>query len=193
MTSETNDAAADNQETPEPSMFRYIFIVALPFLLVVAGFLAVGYYLSEKDSQLDRDGIVTTAEIYDVTKDQLGSALETGGGSRYNDRDDHYTIHYQFVTESGEKIQSSFNRETMSPPEIGTTLEVRYAIADPTVHETAVGHTKSQVSALLWIGLFFLMLFLGMLLWNIIAPVFRRTHSTREKRLKRMEELSGNK
>lgn len=141
-----------------------------PMLLIAAGAYFGGRYFDGKDSKLSKDGVVATATVYDAGYDHVGSLLQ-GQADNKMDRANYQrndsakcTIYYRFVTQEGQKIEGSVNREYASledaKSEIGNEFEVVYSAADPSVYETRAGHTGSQSDAMDGIAIAFFALWL---------------------------------
>ena len=175
--------------------FSTLAVSTIPLLGLVFALEIGAWFLDAKSTALDSDGIVATATVYDVTSDLLGESLtvlseskrDVGPGQKTKLQ--HWTRHYHFYTEDGVEVKGSYSGQAYEKPPIDQTLQVRYSPSDPTVHETAIGHTESQGAALHWIALTFAMIWVGIFIWAVVQICFPRRLTTRERRLKRMEEL----
>ena len=186
---ETQDPQIDDLDSGKPKRsLRSLVQISIAMLLIVGGLEFAGNWYSSKATKLESQGLVTTAEVYKVTEDVLGVLLEKKRRSSASDAR-HRTIHYRFTTQQGVQVESSFNRETSAPPPVGTKMQMRYLPSDPSIHETAIGHTKVQTSALHWIAIFFLALWMITITCLVVSPWIPRKLSTREKRLRRTREL----
>ncbi|MEL7499722.1 MAG: hypothetical protein AAFN77_19115 [Planctomycetota bacterium] len=184
------------------SMFSSVASIALitsPLLLLAGGFEIAAFAYSQKLDALDRDGIKTTATVYKVTHDRVGEALQSNSEdlrrtvSSKKSRVRHWKLHYRFTTIGLEDVTGSFNVQSYGQPQLGENLEVRYLAADPSVHETAVGHTNSQASALHWIAIAFVSIWIGTGLVAGVKAILPQKMSTREKRLARKASLDARK
>ena len=175
-----------------------ILQISIPLLVIVVGLEIGGLVFGRKSTQLESSGVVTTAEVYDVTQDLLGDSLEllfheaSNRSSSSRSKISHWTIYYRYVTAEGVEVKSSRSGKAYEAPSIGREFEIRYSELDPTIHETAVGHTTSQIAALHWIAAFFAAI--GIItVACILGSAWMSPKTTREKRLKRMEELASKK
>ncbi len=156
-------------------------VLGIPVLLIVAGAAYFSRYYERKVATLVDNGIVTTATVYDAGYDKLGSFLQGNadnktGKSGYQRNDSaKCMIYYRFVTEDGEQVEGSINREYASLDdaklEIGTEIDIVYSANDPSVFETGVGHTKSQASAMYWIAVAFLVIYLLMVMAFLLIGI----------------------
>ena len=172
-------------------------VMLSPMLLLTAGCYLGGRYFDRKDSTLSSDGIKTTATVFDATYDQLGSLLQGQADNKTNranyQRDDSSkcTIYYRFLTQDGQAIEGSVNREYASleaaKSEIGSEIDIVYSAADPTVYETGVGHTNSQSDAMYWIAFAFFALWVLGVIGFMFVPIVEKFKP--KSRKKRIEEL----
>jgi hypothetical protein len=168
-----------------------------PMLLIVGGAYFGGRYFDRKESKIAEDAMTATATVYDATYDKLGTFLQVETDSKLNrtgaQRHDgsKCTIYYRFLTEDGQTIEGSTNREYSSldaaKSEIGTEFEVVYSAADPSVYETAKGHTNSQADAMYWIAIAFLVIYVLCVIGMMFVPLVKTFKP--KPRKQRIEEL----
>lgn len=174
-----------------------IALLTSPMLLLAGGFEIAAWFFDDKASLLSRNGVVTHAKIVDATKDRLGEALhaniehklDVSPGKRSNVM--HWAIHYEFVSNSGASVKGSYNVQAYDEPVVGREIEVRYLPSDPSVHELTAGHTESQTSALHWIALAFVFIWLATVFVTTAKALVPRRQTAREKRIARQMALNS--
>ena len=173
-------------------------ILCSPILLIAGAAYLGGLYFGNKDSKIKADGIAATATVYDVGRDHLGALLQGNADNKMNktgaQRNDmtQCTIYYRFVAQDGQQIEGSYNREYESleaaKVEIGNELQVVYSAADPSVFETAIGHTESQTDAMYWIAIAFVVIWLLSAIGLTLQQQIKMLTKSRQKRIDKLKK-----
>lgn len=182
-----------NKKQRERAVMSIVAVVVLtsPLLLIAGGCEIAAFVFGDKSEILDRNGVVATAIVYKVSKDRLGEGLQTnseyqrGVGSANRSRITHWTLHYRFTANDQTEVTGSYNVQTYEKPELGRELEVRYLASDPSVYETAVGHTESQTAALHWIAFAFCAIWFACIFVSAVKAVVPKKLARLPKRKSR--------
>jgi len=185
------DSASKTDQKPNITILSQWKPITIALLTFVAALELAAYFFGTKATRLESEGLVTTAEIFEVSEDVLGTLLEPNNTNGTRSKARHRTVSYRFTTQDGVDVESSYKVLRMVDPLIGSPLEIRYLPTDPSVHERTVGHTVRQTSALHWIAAFFAALWICVTLCGIGSHLMPRKLTTREKRLKKMKELQS--
>ena len=162
------------------------------FLLIPGALAVAGYFFDSKASILAREGLVAKAEYYHISYDILGNALEafsddqTKRSSSQRSHDTRLKLHYRYTAEDGQVLESYNIGNYSSLGEakeafLGTEFEVVYLASDPSVHETRVGHTRSQTNALYILAYVALAFWFAIVIWALVKQFLPQKKTLKQR------------
>lgn len=184
----------DQSSQPWKSILWQMLVLCFPLLIIALGLGIATQFFGGKSTRLERAGVAVTAEVYQVTRDRVGEVVEAyvqqhNRRHNYREGSGHWTIHYRFLTADASQVSGSYNVQSDKEPSLGRTFDVRYLPSDPSVHETAIGHTASQAEALRWIALVFSAIWVVVIIGSIFGRHLPRRMSITERRKRRLDVL----